>query len=71
MKDKKEMLFQDENCRWYGPVEVENEEDIKKYVEKYRNTYYKYIIRETKDNTQSIIGSGMFEPDVKVRKRKL
>lgn len=70
MKDKLEILFQDKDCKWYGPILIKSPEDIEHLLHKHRNYYYKYMIRETKNNTQSIVDSGYLEPDIKIKKRK-
>ena len=69
MKDKLEIFFQKENGSWYGPVPIKSMQDIEYLLYEHRNEYYKYMVRETKNNTQDVIQSGLLEPDrKKVRK---
>lgn len=70
-KDRLEILFQDKDCKWYGPILIKSPEDIEHLKYEHRNYYYKYLIRETKNNTQSVIDIGYLEPDpVKKKVRK-
>lgn len=80
MQDKLEILFQDNQGSWHNSdytikltSKINEEEAIEELQSKARKhkEYCKYLIRETKNNTQSIIASEYIEQDgyKKVRKR--
>lgn len=72
MQDKLEILFQDNQGSWHNSDytikltskinEEEAIEDLKSKARKHKE-YYKYFIRKTKNNTQSIIASEYIEQD--------
>lgn len=80
MQDKIEILFQDNHGSWHNSdytikitskiIEEEAIEELKSKARKHKE-YCKYLIRETKNNTQSIIASEYIEQDgyKKVRRK--
>lgn len=69
MQDKLEILFQDNQGSWHNPIRIKTLDDIENIVNKNKQ-YYKYIVRQTKDNTQSIVASGIIQDGYKKVRRK-